>query len=625
MPSAPRIGRASVLALCVAAAAVGPGVSVALAAAPEAPVSEPASGIAGTSATLKGELNPHVSATTGYEFTYNTNGTCSEGVTTPPGAEKTGTKLKVSTLASGLEGATEYTFCVVATHQEGEMLESTAGPELKFKTLAAKPVVESESSGGVTPFKATLEATVNPENQPSTACSFEYGKSTKYGASATCEPASLEAGTSGATVTAALAGLEPGSVYHYRILVKNATGETKGADAQLSTLALAAPVLSGGSVSALTSTSATLEALVNPNYQPSTYAFEYATNEALTGATVIEGAAPIEGESAELPVSVEISGLQPGAVYYYRARATNATGASHGEVHSFQALAVPAAVSGEADGPTRTTVMLSGSVNPAGASTTYHFAYVPASEYEPGAVEPYTRGTTTVESASVGSDYAPHPVGPVTVEELAPGTTYHYALVATNTVGTGTGADATFTTAPPTTPVALTGRVEGLSQLSATVTGSADTQGLQTISSFEFGTAPYQGSLVPASVTSASGTVLALAAAFNGDLQPATTYYYRLIATNMDGTSYGAEQSFTTGSFPAPFAVPTSPAFLPFSSIAQLQAKEAAEAPRSHLRPLSNAQKLARALRACRTRPRNQRPHCERQARKRYPLHKKKR
>jgi hypothetical protein len=597
-----------------------------LAAAPEAPVTEAASAITGTSATLKGELNPHSTATTGYEFAYNSSGTCAEGLTTLPGAEEKGTKLKVSTLVSGLEGATEYTFCVVATHLEGEALETTSGPGLKFKTLPAKPVVEGERSSGVTPFKATLEATVNPENQASTACSFEYGKTATYGSSAPCEPASLEAGSAGVTVTAALAGLEPGSVYHYRIAVKDATGETKGSDAELTTLALEAPVIAGGSVSALTSTSATLEALVDPDYQQSTYAFEYATNEALTGATVVAGAAPVEGEAAELPVSVEIAGLQPGTVYYYRATATNATGTSHGELHSFQALALPAATTGEGAGPTRTTVLLSGTVNPAGATTTYHFAYVPASEYEPGAANPYAKGRTTAESASVGSDYIPHSVGPLTVEELAPGTTYHYALVATNIVGASTGADGTFTTAPPTPPLASTGGVEAVSQLSATITGTADTRGLQTISSFELGTAPYQGSLVPATVNSASGDVLALAAVFNGSLQPATTYYYRLIATNMDGASYGAEQSFTTASFPAPFAVPMTPALLPFSSIAQLDAKEQAEAPHStRPRPLTNAQKLAKALKVCRTKPRNQRARCEHQARRRYPLHKTKR
>jgi len=146
--------------------------AAASAAAPETPVTKPATVVTATTATLNGELNPKVAAKTGYEFTYNTSGNCTEGTTTTPGSEATGTKMKVSTPATGLEPSKEYTFCMVAMHEA----ESMSGGALKFKTLGVKPTVVSQSAAAVTPFEATLEAKVNPNNQATTYL-FEYAQS----------------------------------------------------------------------------------------------------------------------------------------------------------------------------------------------------------------------------------------------------------------------------------------------------------------------------------------------------------------------------------------------------------------------------------------------------------------
>jgi hypothetical protein len=55
------------------------------------------------------------------------------------------------------------------------------------------------------------------------------------------------------------------------------------------------------------------------------------------------------------------------------------------------------------------------------------------------------------------------------------------------------------------------------------------------------------------------------------------TYYYRTVATNPDGSAYGAEVSFTTPGYPSPFASTPTPAFIPYTPIAALDATEAHE------------------------------------------------
>jgi hypothetical protein len=80
---------------------------------------------------------------------------------------------------------------------------------------------------------------------------------------------------------------------------------------------------------------------------------------------------------------------------------------------------------------------LSGTVNPSGQSTSYHFEYGTTTAY----------GTQT-SPADVGSGSTPVGVHQA-ILGLTPNTTYHYRLVAASSAGTTNGTDQTFTT--PTT------------------------------------------------------------------------------------------------------------------------------------------------------------------------------
>ncbi len=99
-----------------------------------------------------------------------------------------------------------------------------------------------------------------------------------------------------------------------------------------------------------------------------------------------------------------------------------------------QAASRPAVTTGGVAKLTPSSASLLGKVNPSGAATTYLFQY----------------GTTTLYGAVTASV----PVGSATatvnvvadIAALAPATTYHYRLVAMNSLGTTKGADRTFRT-----------------------------------------------------------------------------------------------------------------------------------------------------------------------------------
>lgn len=95
---------------------------------------------------------------------------------------------------------------------------------------------------------------------------------------------------------------------------------------------------------------------------------------------------------------------------------------------------------------------LSGQVDPNGLASSAHFEYGLDPRYAGGG--PVVYGSVTPTQA-VGSDENPHAVS-ATLTGLVPNALYHVRLVASNSAGTTTGPDQTFTTAkdkPPPAPV----------------------------------------------------------------------------------------------------------------------------------------------------------------------------
>jgi hypothetical protein len=89
------------------------------------------------------------------------------------------------------------------------------------------PRVRTGPATDVADGAGTLTGSIDPRNQPA-AYRFEYGPTAAYGES-TPEQI-LDAGLGGRAVSAPVGGLVPGARYHYRLVARNATGETAGGD-----------------------------------------------------------------------------------------------------------------------------------------------------------------------------------------------------------------------------------------------------------------------------------------------------------------------------------------------------------------------------------------------------------
>ena len=95
------------------------------------------------------------------------------------------------------------------------------------------PTVVTGSASSLTQSSATLNATVNPNDETVTDCHFEYGTSTLYGTNVPCT-SMPGAGTSPVAVSAPIEGLTH-TTYHFRIVATNATGTSEGADQTFTT------------------------------------------------------------------------------------------------------------------------------------------------------------------------------------------------------------------------------------------------------------------------------------------------------------------------------------------------------------------------------------------------------
>jgi DNA-binding beta-propeller fold protein YncE len=199
------------------------------------------------------------------------------------------------------------------------------------------PGVATGAALNVQPTSATLGGAANPAGVQLSDCRFQYGTSATYGQSVPCVPAagSIPADSSDHAVSADLTGLQPGTVYHYRLVAANendAGTPSVGEDATFETLPR--PSIDSAAAVNVTSTSVDLTASIDPRGLDSTYRFEYGTSAAY-GASVPVPDGEIAAGSGRRAVTRHVSGLQANTTYHWRVVAQNANGITTGADHTF--------------------------------------------------------------------------------------------------------------------------------------------------------------------------------------------------------------------------------------------------------------------------------------------------
>ena len=541
---------------------------------------------------------------------------------------------------AGLAKETTYHYQFVLKNATGEQ----AGTEGTFTTSTPeKPGLENEGASEVTSTTARLGVQINPDSQK-TSYKFEYATNKAFTGAKTATGELEGYGYQSASV--ALTGLEPGENYYYRVVATNETGTTDGALPAPSFTTM--PTAFTDAPANITGTGATFNGHFTLTPQDTRWYFVYARNGTCTG----ENSTPVidagTGTSVVKPEwtvpSPENPGfygpaapLYPDSQYMVCFVTTNAFGSQVGPEESFATPPTPPTIDSEsAPEITAGEAILQATINPNLQETTYLFEY--AAKETAGTLENPVKvnGTSTLPA-----ELRELPVS-AQIAGLTPNTTYYYRAVAENAMPlTEDGPLQTLLTFPNTP---TTRGVSAVTESTATITGTVDPSsdgqpaGHDTTYYFQYGNDQAYGKQTPAENAGEGPTQLPATATLS-DLLPGRTYHYRIVASNENNgvtqLSYGQDEKFTTAGTPLQ---PTSPSngsgeappqstsststatvFPNLTAIVPVAfVKERGEAAPSEVKSLTRAQKLNKALKACRRSRGAKRLKCERRAHARY-------
>ena len=508
---------------------------------PPSVVTKSAINITSHGAQIRGTINPNGTASD-YWFTYGLSPSSLNSPTSMVSVGSGTAPVEVSKDLNnlGLSPNTTYYFQIIGRNAHG----ITHGAVLSFHTLSEQdpsdvPAVQTNAATNVAQHSAQLNASVNP-NGKATSYWFEWGTTNNLGQSTS--HLSAGSGNSSQNVSSSISGLSENTTYYFRIVAENSHGRVHGSTLSLRTTSSGgggqAPYAVTNNASNIASQSAQLNASVTPNGASTSYWFEYGTSQSLGLTTPLQNAGSATSAQS---VSSVASNLQENTTYYFRVVAQNSYGRVEGSVLSFSTTTnnnggVPLVTTSPATGVSQNSAILNGTVNPNGNSTTYWF------EYGTSAGFGLTTPTTTIGSGTSSQNVTK------SVSGLSNNTTYYFRTVAQNAQGTAYGSTMTFVTSfsgGNNAPWVQTDQATNIDDEEATLQGRVDPNGASTSYWFEYGSSYSMGLTTPLySLGSGNGDQYVSYRIRN--LSSDHNYYFRVVAMNNYGTTYGNVESFRT-------------------------------------------------------------------------------
>ena len=283
---------------------------------------------------VSGTVNPNGAITT---YWYEYGQTSSLGLKTSSYLVGSGyTNFYTPAYITGLLSNTDYYFRLNANNLVG----TVNGQIYTFKTnntpppSGIAPTINTSQATNIEKTTVNLNGQINPNNSITTYW-FQYGTTSNLGIVTSFQTSNNS--NSLLNVLASVSGLQPATKYYFRVNAQNQFGTVNGQILNFTTNGPAdatAPTVKSNSVTAITSSSAKLNASVNPNGAATTYWYEYSTNSLLSllSSTLEQS---LNGNSSAFNVSVDVKNLTSNTKYYVRIVANNQYGTVRGEIVSF--------------------------------------------------------------------------------------------------------------------------------------------------------------------------------------------------------------------------------------------------------------------------------------------------
>jgi hypothetical protein len=235
-------------------------------------------------------------------------------------------------LSSMLANGNTYHYRLVV--KGAQVGQDASGDEafLTGETFTADPATAVTQTG------ALLRGTVRAEGLELTDCRFEWGETADYGQSVPCDPhfSSIPNDDADHGVKGTIGGLEPSTLYHYRLVAENALGQIVSADRTLFTGGK--PRIVEQTPIEVRQTTAVMQARINPSGAPTSYHFEWGPDASYGNRIPVDHELIAGSGSEPVTVQASLSGLRVAADYHFRVVATNASGTSAGSDQTFETL-----------------------------------------------------------------------------------------------------------------------------------------------------------------------------------------------------------------------------------------------------------------------------------------------
>jgi hypothetical protein len=232
-----------------------------------------------------------------------------------------------------------------------------------------------------------------------------------------------------------------------------------------------------------------------------------------------------------------LTNLLPNTSYFVRAYATNNAGTAYGITYSFTTFNLPTVTTTPISSITTSSANSGGAVTTNGGSAVSAWGVCWSTSPNPTLANSFV--TNTANSAGFSS----------AINGLTQNTTYYVRAYATNSMGTAYGNQETFTTLTIVVPIVTTTPVSLITSNSVNSGGAVINDGGSAVTDWGvcWSTSPnptLSNSVLQNTVNSASFSSMISGLTLN------TTYYVRAYATNIAGTAYGNQETFTTLNIP---------------------------------------------------------------------------